>query len=166
MIGWLSRVGLGHLGRVGLFRQAADHAGDAVAHVVGGVVDVAVQRELDGHAGTAVTAGRGDPLDALDAGDLLLDRLGDAVLDDLGRGPGIGLVLIETTGGSTSGSSRTGRKKKAAAPMTHRTMAATAAKTGRRTATSESIIGRRPGREPRRPAAAARASGRAPAPPR
>ena len=35
-------------------------------------------------------------------------------------------------------------KKKAAAAMTHRTMAATAAKTGRRTETSDSIIGRRP----------------------
>ena len=77
-------IGLGHLGRVGLIGQAADHAADAVAYVVGGVVDVAVQRELDVHVGASVAAGRVDTFDALDAGDLLLYRLGDAALDYLG----------------------------------------------------------------------------------
>ena len=75
--------------QIGLVRQAADHARDAVAHVVGGVVDVAVQREFDVHARPAVAAGRGDALDALDAGDLLLDGLGDPAFDDLGGGPGV-----------------------------------------------------------------------------
>ncbi|MNQ56446.1 hypothetical protein D3C85_705680 [compost metagenome] len=80
-------VGLGHFRRVRLIRQTTLDARDAVAHVVGGVVDIAVQRELDVHIGAAVAAGRVDAFDALDAGDLLLDRLSDPAFDDLGRGP-------------------------------------------------------------------------------
>ncbi|MND99569.1 hypothetical protein D3C80_919560 [compost metagenome] len=82
-------IGLRHFRRIGLVRQAAQHARDAVAHIVGRVVDVAIQRELDVHVRSAVAAGGVDALNALDAGDLLLDRLGDPALDHLGRSAGV-----------------------------------------------------------------------------
>ncbi|MNS13689.1 hypothetical protein D3C72_452880 [compost metagenome] len=83
------RVGLGHFGRVSLIRQTADDARDAVAHIVGRVVDIPIQRELDVDVGATVATGRVDALDTLDARDLLLDRLGDPAFDDLGRGSGV-----------------------------------------------------------------------------
>jgi hypothetical protein len=63
-------VGLGYLGRVGLLRQGVGYARNGVAHVVGGVVDVAPEGEFDADARGAVAAGRADAVDALDAGDL------------------------------------------------------------------------------------------------
>ena len=47
-------VDLLHLGRIGLLGQVVLHPGDAVAHIVGGLVDIAVDGELDGHPRGAV----------------------------------------------------------------------------------------------------------------
>jgi hypothetical protein len=52
------------------------------------------------------------------------------------------VVFTEMFGGSTFGSSRTGKAMNEATPITLRMIAATAAKTGRRTEMSESIMTR------------------------
>ena len=49
-------VRLGHFRRLRLIGQTADDTGHAIAHVVGGVIDVAVQRELDRDVRAAVAA--------------------------------------------------------------------------------------------------------------
>jgi hypothetical protein len=82
-------VGLGDLRRVGLLGQLAERAADAVAHVVGGVVDVARELELDADGGAAVAAARGDLAHALDAGGAVLEDLRDAGLDHRGGGAGV-----------------------------------------------------------------------------
>ncbi len=79
------RVGFHDLRRIGLGRQAAQHARDAVAHVVGRGVDVAVDVELDADLRALVLAVGFDLEDALDAGDGVLDDLRDLGLDDRGR---------------------------------------------------------------------------------
>ena len=84
------RVSLLHVWRIGFFRQLAEHAADAVAHVVGGRVHVARDVELDGDGRLAVLARRVDEANAFDAGDAVLDHLGDAGLDHVGGGAGIG----------------------------------------------------------------------------
>ena len=80
------RLGLLDLGRVRLLRHAVDDAADGVAHVVRRGLDVAVERELDADAALAVAALRLDRLDALDAGQRVLEHLRDAGLDDGGGG--------------------------------------------------------------------------------
>ena len=70
-------VRLADLRRVGFLRQARDDARHAVAHVVRGRVDVAVHVELDVDLERSSSALRGELVDALDAGDLVLDDLRD-----------------------------------------------------------------------------------------
>ena len=82
-------VDLGDLGDVGLVGQIADHPADAVAHVVGGLVHVAVERELEVDRGAFVAAGGGELDQAGQAGDPVLDHLGDLGLDHVGRGAAI-----------------------------------------------------------------------------
>src|SRR5690606_10634636 len=88
------RVGVGvrllDLGRIGFLGQVVYHARDAVAHVIGGGVDIAVEVELDHHARFAVLAGRGHLDDALDARHRALDDLGHLVLDDLRGSAAVG----------------------------------------------------------------------------
>ena len=72
------------LRRIGLLRQVAQHARDAVAHVVGRGVDVAVDVELDADLRALVLAVGLDLEDALDAGDRVLDDLRDLGFDDRG----------------------------------------------------------------------------------
>ena len=126
--------------RLDLGRQVAGRGADPVADVVGGAVDVAAGGELDGDVGLAVARARGDRLQPLEAGELLLEHLGDAGLDDVGGGADIAWSATETTGGSTSGYSRTDRLKKPTIPTTAISIATTAAKTGRLTERSESFI--------------------------
>src|SRR5690606_24861714 len=78
--------------RVRVFGQVVEHAVDAVAHVVGGVVDIAGDVEFNGDVGAAVAAAGGDGLDPLHARNLALDHLGDAALDHGGgRAPVVGV---------------------------------------------------------------------------
>ncbi len=79
-------VGLGDLRRIGLIGQVRGDPRDGVAHVIGRVVQPAVQSEGNIDLRAAVAAGGIDPVDPLDAGDLLLDDLSDALLDHLGGG--------------------------------------------------------------------------------
>jgi hypothetical protein len=76
-------------GSFGLGRQVAAHPAHGVAHVVGSLVDVAADVELDDDAAGATPALRLDRLDAADAGDRALDDFGDVGVDDLGRRAGI-----------------------------------------------------------------------------
>src|SRR5690606_40547001 len=71
-------------------RQTAVDGRDAVADVVGGRVDVAVDVELDAYLGALVLAVGLDLEDAFDAGDGVLDDLRDFRLDDRGRGTAVG----------------------------------------------------------------------------
>lgn len=82
-------VGLGDLRRVGLIGQVAGYTADGVAHVIGRRVQIAVQVERDADVRAAVARRAVDPVDALDAGDLALDHLGDALFDDFSRGAAI-----------------------------------------------------------------------------
>ena len=70
-------------------RQQLARLVDAIAHVGGGVVGVAVELEHDRDLRALGAAGRGDEVDALDAGDRVLDRLGDLRLDHRRVGAGI-----------------------------------------------------------------------------
>jgi hypothetical protein len=74
---------------VDLGRHAAAHAADAVAHVGGGDVGIDIRAEAHRDEAALLAAGRGDDLDALDAGDRVLQDLRDLRLDDLGRGAAI-----------------------------------------------------------------------------
>ena len=85
-------VGLADDRLVDVGRQLPARAADGVAHVVGGVLDVAVERELDIDRGAPVAAGRVDDIDAVDAGELVLDDARDLGFDHLRRGAGIGGV--------------------------------------------------------------------------
>ena len=58
-------------------RHALDRAGDLLAHVVDGVVEVALEHEADGDVGLALADARRDLVDAGDAADRLLHRLDD-----------------------------------------------------------------------------------------
>jgi hypothetical protein len=84
------RVGFDDLRRIGLGRQAADHARDAVAHVVRRGVDVAVDVELDANLRALVFAIGLDLQDPLDAGDRVLDDLRYLGFDDRGRRAAVG----------------------------------------------------------------------------
>ncbi len=75
--------------RLGLHRELIQDAGDAVADVVGGAVDVAVDVELHRDLGAPVLAAGLHGADALDAGDAVFDQLRDAGLDHVGRGAGV-----------------------------------------------------------------------------
>src|SRR5690606_4701189 len=72
-----------------LVRQPATRAAHAVAHIVGGLVDVTIERELDGDVRGFLPRLRAQGPDAIDRRDLLLQRFGDLALDDLGRGTAI-----------------------------------------------------------------------------
>ena len=77
-------VDLGDLRRIGFERQARRDARQPLAHVVGGAVEIAIERELDVDLRALVAARGIQALDAFDAGDLVLDDLRDARLDDVG----------------------------------------------------------------------------------
>ncbi len=83
-------IGLLDVWRIGFFGQLAENAADTVADVVGGRVHVAGDVELDRDDRLAVLAGRVDVADALDAGDAILDHLGDAGFHDVGGRARIG----------------------------------------------------------------------------
>ena len=72
-------------GRFGVQGQLADGAGDLVAHILGGDVDVAFEGEGDRDPRHALARVRGELLDALDGVDRGLDDIGDIGLHDLGR---------------------------------------------------------------------------------
>ena len=74
---------------VDLVGQPSAHAPDAVAHVGRGVVGFAVELEAHGDLARFLPADRGDEIDALDAGERVLEHLGDLGLDDGGAGAGI-----------------------------------------------------------------------------
>ena len=80
-----ARVGLRlrHLRVFGLVGQAVDGARDAVAHVVGGVVDIARYLETDADVAAFGAAGGGHDLDALDARESVFQRLGHLRFHDL-----------------------------------------------------------------------------------
>ncbi len=84
------RLGVGlHLGDdrlVDLVRQGAAHAADPVADVVGRHVGLAGDPEADGDLAGFRPADRRHHVDALDAGQAFLQRLGHLTLDDLGAG--------------------------------------------------------------------------------
>ena len=63
-------------------------------------------------------------------GQLLLDHLGDAVLDRLGRGAGVGRADVDL-GGAMSGYCATGSERIAPMPASMITIAITQAKIGR-----------------------------------
>ena len=89
MIGSCAAVDLGDLRRIGFQRQARGDARQALAHVVGGAVEVAFQRELDVDLRAFVAARGIQAFDALDARDLVLDDLRDARLDDVRAGAAV-----------------------------------------------------------------------------
>ena len=79
------RLRLLDLGRVGLLGQPVHDAADRVAHVVRRRLDVAIDREFDADAALAVAALGLDRLDALDAGQRVLEHLRDPRLDHRSR---------------------------------------------------------------------------------
>ena len=83
------RLDLGDDRFVDLVRHAPAHAADAVAHVGGRDVGIDVGAEAHGDLAALLAAGRGDDLDAFDAGDRVLQDLRDLGLDDLGGGAAI-----------------------------------------------------------------------------
>ena len=72
--------------RLGLVGQVVGYRRDPVANVVGGAVDIAIQRELDVDLRFAIGTAGFDRDDALDTGDAVFEQLGDARLDDTGGG--------------------------------------------------------------------------------
>ena len=70
---------------VDLVGQQGAHPADPVAHVVGGGIGVAVEPEADRDLALLLPADRAHVVDALDAGQRLLQNLGDLALDDVGR---------------------------------------------------------------------------------
>ncbi len=101
--GLLIRVGFLYADVVDVVRQSPRHAGHAVTHVVRGLVEPAVQVELDRDRRLAVSRGRANGLDAFNARELALEHLRHACFDDLrrrarivdlhldGRGHGVGI---------------------------------------------------------------------------
>ncbi len=69
-----------------LVGERAAHPRDPVTHVVRGLVDVPPELELDRDLGDLLAAVRGQVTDAVDADQLVLERLGDRGLDHLGCG--------------------------------------------------------------------------------
>ena len=88
-MGSAAAVHLGDLRRIRLERQAARHARQALAHVVGRAVEVALQREFDVDLRALVAARGVEALDAFDARDLVLDDLRDARLDHVRGGAAV-----------------------------------------------------------------------------
>ena len=70
-------VVLGNRRRIGVAREVAHHGGDAVAHVLRGGFDVAVQIKGDDDKRTALAADGGQFLDAFNGVDGFLNGLGD-----------------------------------------------------------------------------------------
>ncbi len=83
---------------------------DPVAHVRGGRVGVALEIEADADLALLLATDRGDVVDALDAGERILEHLGDLGLDDRRRSRPDRSVLTVTTGGSILGYSLTVRR--------------------------------------------------------
>jgi hypothetical protein len=83
-------VRLGDVRRIGFRRQHCTDARHAIAHVVGGAVQITVDVELDVDGRALVLAARLDLEDALDAGYAIFDRLRDLVFDDLRRSAAVG----------------------------------------------------------------------------
>src|SRR5262249_27336801 len=75
-------------GFVDVVGQRRAHARDAVAYVVGGGVDITGDHEAYGDLAVFGPADRGHDLDPFDAGQRILQRLGDLGFDDLGAGAG------------------------------------------------------------------------------
>jgi hypothetical protein len=75
---------------------------DAIAHVGRGIVRIPLQLEHDGDARLLGAARRGHVVHALDAGDRVLDGLGDLRLDDGSVRAGYE-VFTDTTGVSMFG---------------------------------------------------------------
>ena len=80
---------LRHLGRIGFFGESVLDATDRIAHVVGSGFYVAAQVEFHRYVGAAIATARLDHVDAFDAGQRILEDLGDARLDHGRRGTGI-----------------------------------------------------------------------------
>ena len=111
MIGLASASLLATTGSFDLVGQRAAGARDAVAHVVRGLVDVAVEVELDGDLRDLLAAERGQVADAVDADQLVLERLRDRGLDDLGRGAAVDGRDRRRSAGRRPGSSRLARAR-------------------------------------------------------
>ena len=82
-------VHLRNFRRVGLGGQLVHDAGNAVANVIGGPVDIARHAELHPNVGTFVAAVGGQFFNPLDTGDHVLDHLGHLGLDNFGRGAAV-----------------------------------------------------------------------------
>ncbi|MNQ88760.1 hypothetical protein D3C85_1040410 [compost metagenome] len=83
-------VVLGDHGLVRLVRELGPGAGDGVTHIRGALQHVPAELELHRDGGAPLAGHRVDVLDAADAGELILDGLGDLALHHLGGGPLIG----------------------------------------------------------------------------
>ncbi len=70
-----------------VLRQPSPHPRDPVAHILRGVIDVAVERELDGDVAELLGAGAGERPDARNGAQFLLENVGDRGLHHLGIGP-------------------------------------------------------------------------------
>src|SRR5512138_254134 len=69
---------------IGFARERATNTRHAVTNVVGGLVDIAAELELDGNNGTLLLTGRSESLDAFDGGELFFENVGYFGLDDVG----------------------------------------------------------------------------------
>ncbi|MNV11753.1 hypothetical protein D3C71_1023280 [compost metagenome] len=83
-------VVLGDHGLVRLVRELGPGAGDGVTHIRGALQHVPAELELHSDGGAPLAGHRVDVLDAADAGELILDGLGDLALHHLGGSPLIG----------------------------------------------------------------------------
>ncbi len=73
-------------------RQAVAHAGNAVAHVRGRRIRIALELETHGNLAVLLPGNRGDDIDAFNAGQRILQGLGDLRFDNLGRGAAVGRI--------------------------------------------------------------------------
>jgi len=111
-------------------RQPSAHARDAVAHVVGRLVDVAAELELDGDDRALLAARRAQRLHSLERRELLLEDLRD--LGSRRRwGWRRGRTWSPRRRGVTSGYSRTGSRVYEMTPSRMIARLITAANTGR-----------------------------------
>jgi hypothetical protein len=87
------RIGIGvvldDLRLLDVVRQLLADPGDGASDIVGRLVDIAADLELDGGRAHSLARLRGDGLDAADAGDTALDDLGDVRVDGGWVGAGI-----------------------------------------------------------------------------
>lgn len=71
--------------RIGVFRHTVRYTADLIAHIIGGLVDIAAHIEFEIDAAEAVARVRIDGINALNAADLLFDNFDDLRFNDLGR---------------------------------------------------------------------------------